>query len=422
MAEIKTQKDFLKWINPPSESLSKDYYFKTNYSVGQDMLYLRDLTLNSLDLKDRHFESTEFLDCIFENCEFTHSFIVSCTLKNCTFKNCTFTWSKFLESDLINTTFNNCVIAELELCDIVIEDSSFINCREIFDLTIRGNWKRSLSFQNCYVAYLDIEPIKNEHSERFEFIDCIINYSSFDRIDFTKSKFINCSLSVNQFSSCLLSGSTLVENNNTPGSEYNLIDFRTILNSENQSEVVLEKIFGIHNSDIKEYVYGLTSKIEFQSIFISYSFKDKVFAKRINEELIRKGIMTFLWEKDSPGGKTLKDIMSSNINAKDRILFIASKDSLKSTACQFELSEGRKKQNVTWENVLFPIHIDNYLFDLKKEQIRPVKVQDEYWENICELRNLNSLDFSGFNKVGFSNIRDYENLIYRLIKGLRKGK
>ncbi len=327
-----------------------------------------------------------------------------------------------MESDLINTKFINCIIAELELCDIVIKDSGFIDCRDILDLTIRGNWKRSLSFQNCYIAFLDIKPIENDNSEKFEYIDCIINDSSFDRIDFIKSKFINCSLSVNQFSSCLLSSSTFFENNSTPGFEYNLIDLRTILNSENQPTAILENIFGIHNSDIKEYVYGLTSKIEFQSIFISYSFKDKDFAKRINDELIRKGIMTFLWEKDSPGGVTLKEIMSGNINAKDRILFIASKDSLKSTACQFELSEGRRKQNLTWENVLFPIHIDNYLFDLKKEQIKPIEVQDEYWKNICELRNLNSLDFGKFYKDSLHDTSGYENLIYRLIKGLRKGK
>jgi len=422
MDEIKTEKQFLDWLKPLSKTLSRDYFFKTNYRVGENMLYLKDLHLNKINLKDKHFESTEFQDCIFENCEFTHSFIVSCTLKNCTFKNCTFTWSKFLESDLIDTRFINCVIVELELCDIVIEDSSFIGCREILDLTIRGNWKRFLTFQDCYIAYLDIEPIKNSIPEKFEFFDCIVNESSFDRIDFSNSRFLNCTLSTNQFTSCILSVSTFTENNNTPGSEFNQIDLRTILNSVNQPINVLENIFGIHNSEIKDYVYGLTSKIEFQSIFISYSFKDKAFAKQINEELNKKGIMTFLWEKDSPGGATLKEIMSGNINAKDRILFIASKDSLKSSACQFELSEGRKKQNLTWENVLFPIHVDNYLFELKKDNIRPIEVQDEYWKNICELRDLNSLDFSKFYNCASYDKADYESLIYRLIKGLRKGK
>lgn len=386
------------------------------------MLHLKKLIVNDLSIDDRHFSSTEFKDCVFKNCTFTSSFIVSCTLIDCVFDNCTFFWSKFLESDLINTKFSNCTIGGLELCDVVIKDSSFVDCREILDLIIRGNWERQISFINCYIAFLDIEPIDKKNFEKIDFKECLIKESSFDRIDFSKSTFCNCSLALNQFTSCFLSENTLVENNETPGQEYNLIDLRTILNSDNLAGIVLQQIFGIHNSDIKEYIFGLTSKIEFQSIFISYSFKDKDFAQKINNELKSKGIFTFLWEKDSPGGQSLTDIMSNGINEKDRVLFIASKDSLKSKACHFELIAGRKKQEESWENVLFPIHIDNYLFNVKKENIRPLEAQEEYWKNIIELRSLNSLDFSGFTSDKQYTERDYNELIYRLIKGLRKSK
>jgi hypothetical protein len=225
---------------------------------------------------------------------------------------------------------------------------------------------------------------------------------------------------MNQFSDCLLSKNTLSEFNETPGSEYNSIDLRTILNSIDQSPQVLISLFGIHHSKIKDYVFGLTSKIEFQSIFISYSFKDKDFAKKINNELIKKGIITFLWEKDSPGGKPLTKIMADGVKEKDRVLFIASKDSLRSKACQFELSEGRNKQEILWEDVLFPIHIDNYLFSVEKNNIRPKEMQDEYWENITELRSLNSLDFSQFLDSGNLDRGAFDDQIYRLVKGLRK--
>jgi len=169
-------------------------------------------------------------------------------------------------------------------------------------------------------------------------------------------------------------------------------------------------------------MHGLTSKIEFQSVFISYSFKDKEFAKKINNELVNKGIFTTLWEKDSPGGKPLKEIMSKGVDEKDRVLFIASKDSLKSPACHFELSGGRRKQEKIWEDVLFPIHIDDYLFKIKKENIRPIEIQNEYWNNILELRNLNSIDFSQFTDQLNYNKRSFDNLIFRMLKGLRKVK
>jgi hypothetical protein len=275
---------------------------------------------------------------------------------------------------------------------------------------------------NIIILTVNVEPIEKDYTEIVNFTECIIQQSSFDRIDLSKSKFLKCNLSLNQFSDCIFSRETLIDLNETPGKEFNSIDLRTILNSENQPSLVLENIFGIRNSDIKEYVHGLTSKVEFQSIFISYSFKNKYFAKRINDELFKKGIITFLWEKDSPGGKTLKEIMTKGVSEKDRVLFIASEDSLKSAACQFELTEGRRKQEKIWEDVFVPIHIDNYLFKIKKENIRPIEVQEEYWKNVSELRNLNSLDLSQFINSRNYDKNAFDNQIFRLIKGLRKVK
>lgn len=423
MITIKTKRDFTKWLNMPNEEVKINYLICTHYGVGEGMLHLKNLKLLNLHIRDKHFESTEFKNCLFKNCEFTSSFIVSCTLIDCEFIDCTFTWCEFLESDFINVRFNQCRISALESADIVSKNLIFQDCNEIIDFRLRGTYaNREISFVNCYIEFLIVDPIEKDYIETINFTDCIIQRSNFTRIDFSKSKFIRCSLSMNQFSDCLLLRDTLTELNETPGKEYNSIDFRTILNSTDQTSQVLINIFGIHHSDIKDYVFGLTSKIEFQSIFISYSFNDKVFAKRINDELLKKGIITFLWEKDSPAGQSLTKIMTDGVRKKDRVLFIASKDSLRSKACQFELSEGRSKQEKLWEDVLFPIHIDNYLFSIEKENIRPKEMQEEYWKNITELRTLNSLDFSQFLDSRNLDKSAFDDQIYRLVKGLRKIK
>jgi len=267
---------------------------------------------------------------------------------------------------------------------------------------------------------MDIEPIGDDDYEQINFYECVITESSFDRVNFTQAEIKDCNLSLCQFSSCAFSENTFQGNNQTPGSEFNMTDIRTILNSASLNSQILATLFGINNTDIKEYLFGLTEKIEFQSIFISYSFEDKRFAKTINEALSRKGILTFLWEKDSPGGTTLERIMSENVKEKDRVLFIASKNSLKSAACHYELSEGRKKQEKTWEDVLFPIHIDNFLFDVKKDSIRPVELQEEYWKNILELRRLNSLPFEDFVNPETRDNYKFDKQLFRLVKGLRK--
>jgi uncharacterized protein YjbI with pentapeptide repeats len=307
LKEITNQEDFLKWVN--ISPVDKDYYSKTSYHVGGGMLNITKAHLLNIDLENKYFESTEFKDCIFDNCTFHNTFFSSATLIQCHFRDCRFTWSKFIDVDLIQCQFEACIITGLELADVKASKVLFINCGEILDLLIRTGQVRDFSFINSYIAFLDIEPNKSAEKDKIDFIECLVKESNFDRVDFSISVFENCSLSLNQFSDCAFSNKTLTENNETPANEFNLIDIRTIINSANQKADVLEKLFGIHNTDIKDYLIGLTSKIEFQSIFISYSFADKQFAKTINEELMRRGILTFLWEKDAPGGKSLKKIM-----------------------------------------------------------------------------------------------------------------
>ena len=422
MKKIKNQDEFRDWIKESSKKGIESRLKRLYYRPKKGLLILGGLEIECLVISDTHFESTEFRNCKFKNCDFTSTFFSSCTLKNCHFQDCEFSWSKFLDVDLFKCQFESCTICDLEISDAVIKDTLFINCGEILDLSIRGNRERKVSFTDCYIRHLDIEPIRKDLFEQIEFIDCLIKESSFDRINFTNGLFQDCSLSLNQFSDCELSSETFKGKNKIPGNEYNLIDIRTILNSQPIQKNNLEELFGIHNSEVKEYLIGLTNKIEFQSIFISYSFKDKTFAKVINEELTKRGILTFMWEKDSPGGKPLKSIMTSGVKSKDRVLFIASTDSLKSKACHFELSEGRKKQEETWEDVLFPIHIDDFLFEVTKDKIRPKKNQDEFWTNIEELKELNSLSFNDFLTPKSRENSQFEKQLLRLIKGLRKEK
>lgn len=155
------------------------------------------------------------------------------------------------------------------------------------------------------------------------------------------------------------------------------------------------------------------------SVFISYSFQDSTFANHLNDLLIDYDVKTFLWKKNAPGGRTLKSIMLDNINNFDRLLFIASKDSIKSEACQFELTQGRIKQEKLWKTIFFPIHIDNYLFEVQKEAIRPKSKMDEFWENISEIKDINSMDFTEFNTTKIDSVK-FEKIVKQLISDLEK--
>jgi len=417
---IENNQDFVKWLRKVDDDHIKRDHELNSYRHSNNTLRVDNLTIEKLEIRRKHFETTEFQSCVFFNCNFTSSLFFVSTLINCKFINCHFTWTDFIDVDLISCEFIDCRVYQMNMSDAIINNTVFTNCTDITDLRIRGDRDREIKFKTCYIQELRIEPISSKSTERYIFANCLIKESSFYRVDFKESAFEYCNLALNQFNGCSLSDHSLMISNSIPGKEYNFIDIRSILNSVPLGEKVLENLFGIHNRDIKEYLVDMTSKIEFQSIFISYSFHDSKFAKLINEELKRRGIITFLWEKDSKAGERLTKIMSDGINEKDRVLFISSEYSLKSKACHFELTEGRKKQELSWENVLFPIHLDNYLFDLEKDVIRPIEKQDEYWENITELKRLNSLSFIEFINPSSRNQLEFEKQIFRLIEGLRK--
>ncbi len=156
---------------------------------------------------------------------------------------------------------------------------------------------------------------------------------------------------------------------------------------------------------------------EYCSLFISYSTKDNWFARKINDSLISNGVKTFLWEKDALHGELLKEIMFENVNKFDRVMFIASENSLKSDACHYELTKARERQDKTWKTVLFPVHIDDFLFKVRKEQIRPINKREEYWLNILNLREIHSFDFS--DKVNIDEPEKFYKAIERLLISIK---
>ena len=58
--------------------------------------------------------------------------------------------------------------------------------------------------------------------------------------------------------------------------------------------------------------------------------------------LTLNGVDAFLFQVEDPH-KSLKDVMSSEVKRRDKLVFIASKNSLQSEGCQYELSVCRQE-------------------------------------------------------------------------------
>lgn len=426
--EVKKASEFIKKLKDAVqyfENIENEIYEVTHFSTDESKLQGKRLVIKKKTFKDQlwpnfSFNFLEFQGCIFRNIKFENLNTWGCNFENCQFIDCRFQDCSTHETDFINCIFTSSRIERSIFGDCSFLKNTFTQCHEIYDTYFGGCYYEENIIESCQISFCRFESlIEGDEANHFIFSNSGITGTAFNSFNLEKTIFKTCLHSRNIFSNTSIAKHTFQLNNKCEDSNYSLIDLHSLAKSDVIHLSILDSLFGIKEYDIKTYAVGMTQNIKLQSVFISYSFNDKEFANKLNDSLKRKGVFTFLWEKNAPGGKRLKSIMSENINSYDRVLFIASENSIKSEACQYELTNARAKQDKLWKTIFIPIHIDDFLFTLQKEEIRPRHKRDEYWENINDLREINSLDFKKLRVVNTSNEDEFERLVYKLIEALK---
>ncbi|MBL7718588.1 MAG: TIR domain-containing protein [Flavipsychrobacter sp.] len=415
---------FLKKNSPKNIGIQKKGLFERKNRVIRKTF--RNFSFHD-DMHDIEFLSVKFIDCDFVGIFGFYCLFRNCEFQNCNLRNCRFT---HMEDDWNGVYFINSQLRNVELDEGCVFNLTFGNCLLISCNVIGLNPAENLRFYNSRLESSHFEGLFYYEEENVlrddEFIDllfedCILDTTNFNSINLKNSRFRDTILYKSGFIDCYLDDQCIQTTKKLQFESYATMDFQTILQSDELNDEILAEFFNIKNRvQLKDIISGMTTAKTFSTVFISYSFKDYIFANRINDALNRKGIRTFMWQKDAPGGKPLEEIMTAGITAHDKLLFIASENSIKSKACQYELTTARIKQEASWENVFFPITIDDYLFKVKKSQIRPMEQANEYSENIEEIKRVNALDFSEFNNRDFEE-KDFELAFDKITDGLRIG-
>jgi len=103
--------------------------------------------------------------------------------------------------------------------------------------------------------------------------------------------------------------------------------------------------------------------IEFYSCFISYSSKDEGFAQRLYADLQAKNVRCWKFDENAKWGEPVWGEIDTAIRHYDKLVVICSEHSLQSAPVIREIERALQREDREHRNVLFPIRVDDYLFD-----------------------------------------------------------
>src|SRR5512135_1402038 len=104
---------------------------------------------------------------------------------------------------------------------------------------------------------------------------------------------------------------------------------------------------------------GAMSPIQFYSVFISYSSKDRDFADRLYADLQAQGIRCWLDHKDLKIGDPIRHRIDEAIRLHDKLMLVLSKNSLASPWVEGEVEAALERERRQQQIILFPVRLDN---------------------------------------------------------------
>ena len=101
------------------------------------------------------------------------------------------------------------------------------------------------------------------------------------------------------------------------------------------------------------------SPIQFYSVFISYSSRDRDFADRLYADLQAQGIRCCLDREDLKIGDPIRPRIDEAIRLHDKLMLVLSKNSLASPWVEGEVESALERERSQKQIILFPVRLDN---------------------------------------------------------------
>lgn len=145
---------------------------------------------------------------------------------------------------------------------------------------------------------------------------------------------------------------------------------------------------GVAEEFISLLLAPVGKRLHLPSTFISYSFSDSVFAKKLHDDLQQSGIRCWLAERSLNIGEPIDGTIAATIRSFDAVIVVLSADAIKSSWVQAEVEYAVRKERETHTGFILPLTIDD----------RAIVTKRQWVARLCATRKIG--DFTQWQDAG----------------------
>ncbi len=119
----------------------------------------------------------------------------------------------------------------------------------------------------------------------------------------------------------------------------------------------------LHNTGVPDewidlYRVQMMSPIQYHSLFISYSSKDDILARRLHADLQMKGVRCWFAPEDMKIGDKIRARINEAFHLQDKLLLLLSEHAMASIWVEDEVEAALEKEQRQQREMLFPVRLD----------------------------------------------------------------
>jgi len=297
--------------------------------------------------------------------------------------------------------------------DGVIIRNALLNFADLSDATFRRADLRNSDLLNARLLSTDLAHASLDQTvlDGANFDSANLTHVSFRGAHLIRTNFVGANLSHADFTGSVVGGVIFADNDLSTVSGLDdliyagpaTVGIDTMYRSKGKIPALFLGRVGVPDTLIT-LMSGLTGNaFEFYSCFISHSAKDKRFCDRLYSDLQSNSVRTWYFPEDATWGEPVWREIDRGIRLYDKLVVVCSRDSLQSGPVLREIERALNREDRETKNILFPIRLDDYIFDGWKHERK-----DDVLKKVVG-------DFQGWG----GSVKKYENAFARLLKSLQ---